>query len=691
MKLTNEQDDILRTVSDFETNIHINAVPGSAKTTTCLCIARTHPLKRILLLTYNKRLRLETLQKLNGLNNIHCHTFHSFGYSGFHETRCKDDIGLEYICKQNNLKVSFSYDLLIIDEAQDMTLLLYRFVKKCYSCFVNKCPIVVLGDSRQCIFSYKGADPRFLTRAPSIFDWNVYSWVQKTLSVTFRCSPSICDFINSCLTPSDLRLTPHKNDNDDDTTPIKPVYMIFDTWNENNMHKIVTLIETVLIDHQASLNDILILFASVKQTSTTGKDKPVKKLCNMLSAHGYSIAIQFDHSIDIDDEILQNKIWIANFHKVKGIERKHVFVFDFDSSYFTFYGKNMEDTILPNIIYVALSRASCTLHVINHERSANFAFVKREHVEQYCTYNKQYLNRVFHRQQLKRDDFKNRDVKPSKLCEHIDTLLLSECIAQVSVHRYNKGRPLLFSSKTKKHVHGSIENVSDINSEIVNILLQRLTDNTCNLKSLFWNTYDWLVKHGICHETYVLEDYETYDFSDMCAVTYLATAICSYKSDLIFRLKQLHSFNWFSPNMIQKTYQHLRLFIDQNVHVPLYEQGIDFYDSSFKRLFVGFIDCYDIVTDTVFEFKCTNTIENTHIIQTLVYRYMVDVSTPDTMYTSKTSSIYNMKTNERVDITASHETIRSIIENILQSKNNDGMAWIVHKTDDEFIQLCLEQ
>ena len=143
--------------------------------------------------------------------------------------------------------------------------------------------------------------------------------------------------------------------------------------------------------------------------------------------------------------------------------------------------------------------------------------------------------------------------------------------------------------------------------------------------------------------------------------------------------------------MIRKTYQYLRSFIDQNVHVQLYEQGIDFYDSSFKRLFVGFIDCYDIVTDTVFEFKCTNTIENTHIIQTLVYRYMVDVSIPDTMYTSKTSCIYNMKTNERVDITTSHETIRSIIENILQSKNNDGMAWIVHKTDDEFVQLCLEQ
>ena len=138
-------------------------------------------------------------------------------------------------------------------------------------------------------------------------------------------------------------------------------------------------------------------------------------------------------------------------------------------------------------------------------------------------------------------------------------------------------------------------------------------------------------KHKICHRTYVLDNYNTYDFSDMCAITYLATAICSYKLNLIFPFKQLRMYNWFSPKMIQKTYERLRLFIKQNVYVPLYEQVVEFHDLNIHQSFKGFVDCYDMLRDTVIEFKCTNNIENKHID--------------------------NMKTNECIEISASHETI----------------------------------
>ena len=211
MNLTPEQQDILETVSLLDTNVHINAIPGSAKTTTCLQIARVNPTRKILLLTYNKRLRKETLQRLNGLENIHVHTFHSFGYHNFHKKSCNNDIGLHHICTTEYYDVSFNYDMLIIDEAQDLTMLLYRFVKKCYTYFMKKCPIVVVGDSRQCIFSFQGANERFLTQASRIFQWNPFPWIHKTLSVTFRCPPSICGFINACLTPTDITLTSGAN------------------------------------------------------------------------------------------------------------------------------------------------------------------------------------------------------------------------------------------------------------------------------------------------------------------------------------------------------------------------------------------------------------------------------------------------------------------------------------------------
>jgi hypothetical protein len=131
------------------------------------------------------------------------------------------------------------------------------------------------------------------------------------------------------------------------------------------------------------------------------------------------------------------------------------------------------------------------------------------------------------------------------------------------------------------------------------------------------------------------------------------------------------------------------LYIEQNVYVPIYEQAVEFHDSNIQKSFKGFVDCYDMITDTVLEFKCTNNIEHKHIIQTIVYRYMADIVIPDTTYTSKTSHIYNMKTNEHIEISASHETIRSIIETILKSRNDETSSF--YKSNEQFIQVSLKQ
>lgn len=675
MNLTSEQRDILEAIAPFDKNLHINAIPGSAKTTTCLQIARVHPTRKILLLTYNKRLRKETLQRLNGATNIDVHTFHSFGYHNFHEKSCLNDIGLQRICTTEYYDASFAYDLLIIDEAQDMTMLLYRFVKKIYKYFEHKCPIVVVGDSRQCIFTFKGANERFLTLASSIFQWNSYPWVQKTLSVTFRCPPSVCAFINACLTPNDIALTSGK----EHVRDTKPCYVVCNVFLPI---RVVDIIRGLVTEEGAALHDILILFPSITTKNTT----PVSKLCNMLSNCGYNLCIQFDHTMDIDEEILHDKIWISNFHKIKGIERKHVIVYNFDSMYFKCYGRNLPPSVLPNILYVALSRTSGTLHLINNESNRPLEFVSRESITKHCTYSDSELNRVFSAEE--RSGSEEKKINPSTFSNHINSILLSTCIAQLSLESYNKQRPLCFASKTDRSKHGSIENISDVNSEIINILLQRSCGNTCNLEKLFVETYHWLMEHDVRDDRYVLDEYETYDFTDVPAVTYLATAIVSYKSNLIFRLKQLHTYDWLSRYMIERTFQNLESFIEGNIEVPLYEENVVVYDNYFKKSFVGYIDCYDVQTDVVYEFKCTNAIEDHHIIQTIVYRYIMDLMIPDVTYASKTSYIYNMKTNEHLEITASHKTIKGIIERILRFKNTNTFD---NESNDDFVRSCLKE
>ena len=114
--------------------------------------------------------------------------------------------------------------------------------------------------------------------------------------------------------------------------------------------------------------------------------------------------------------------------------------------------------------------------------------------------------------------------------------------------------------------------------------------------------------------------------------------------------------------MIQKTFQNLESFIKRNIEVPLYEENVDVYDNYFKKSFIGYINCNVTQADVMYEFKCTNAIDDHHIIQTIMYRYIMDLMITVVTYASKTSDIYNMKTNEHLEITASQKTIKGIIE-----------------------------
>ena len=59
----------------------VDSVAGSGKTTSVLYIAHTYPEHRILMLTYNARLKFETRSRATALclGNIEVHTYHSFG------------------------------------------------------------------------------------------------------------------------------------------------------------------------------------------------------------------------------------------------------------------------------------------------------------------------------------------------------------------------------------------------------------------------------------------------------------------------------------------------------------------------------------------------------------------------------------------------------------------------------------
>ncbi len=142
-------------------NMSIDAIAGSGKTSTCLLVAKTYPNLKFLLLTYNAKLRLETKMKTNEqkITNMEVHTYHSF-YNKYYNT-CTNDILLDMIIESKTKVKSelFTYDVIIMDESQDLRPILYRSAKKIYKDnTVKNAKLCVIGDKNQNIYKYQEAD-----------------------------------------------------------------------------------------------------------------------------------------------------------------------------------------------------------------------------------------------------------------------------------------------------------------------------------------------------------------------------------------------------------------------------------------------------------------------------------------------------------------------------------------------------
>ena len=148
-------------------NALVNSVAGSGKTTTALHVARKYWNQKILLLTYNRRLKEETrnLAWIKGLLNLEVHSYHAMGYL-YYNKNCFRDCGLREVVQNDSRPtiILTKYDIIIIDEAQDMTMLLFSFIQKLLRDIgenENYCPkLLLIGDINQEIFSFNNADNR---------------------------------------------------------------------------------------------------------------------------------------------------------------------------------------------------------------------------------------------------------------------------------------------------------------------------------------------------------------------------------------------------------------------------------------------------------------------------------------------------------------------------------------------------
>lgn len=724
-------------------NVIVNAVAGSGKSTTILSIARELPEKRILQITYNSRLRHEIKEKVDLLkfSNISIHTFHSLAVK-YYLPSAHTDTELRHILflKTPIKKPIPDFDILVLDEAQDMSLLYYQFVRK----FIldtrhTRLQLLVLGDYHQCLYQFKGADARFLTNAEQIWSFmDVFrepevkrrgrpskntstmkesNFVQCTLQTSYRITHPIAHFVNRVMLGEERMIACRGGE---------PVIYI-----RNSRHNIV---KTVVYEIQQLLeagdkpSDIFVLGGSVR-----GANSNIRKIENILVENNIPCYIpMFDQ--DKDDRVVDGKIVFSTFHAVKGRQRKHVFIVGFDQGYFHYIARTADPTVCPNTLYVAATRATHRLYLLEfgqHATDRPLDFLKLGHHEmidaEYVRFKGTPRILFYKPTDVESSSSKKlvekKNETPTGLIKFIsDSVMdvISPLIDRIFTCKTTRDCLILSDDEMVSvdipnvvATEYGFEDVSDLNGIALPAMyydeiqkkysqgLQQTIDNTnvlytmieASLLEMKDNEHQFL-KNIVKDLPTVCETIDDYLF--------LANVYVSIQERLYFKLKQIRrtDYNWLTPKMIELCKSRLDLVLrdecNENLTMPLTEHTIihhsmeelhekidvcllhHFSGTNLENFRFRFTAIVDLLTEkTLWELKCTTKINIDHQLQVIIYAWLWRITERE----PRDFKIFNIKTGEIWVLEASTEDLTTIVVSILKGRYGKT----IEKTDEEFL------
>lgn len=203
---TLDQEAIREQVSNGS-SLRIVAHAGTGKTSTLLWAFVGDP-RKVLFLEYNRDLRLQAkeLARLHGLSPLlTVHNYDSFLVEFYDPAAPSKDFQLalqQVLHKNTRPLMAIDFDVIVIDEAQDMTDAFALFVKKIL--IDNAClhtQLILAGDPKQTIYAFRGATTTHLVG--ETWDWPSTRGppLELSLAETFRFGDTLCGFVNSFCAP----------------------------------------------------------------------------------------------------------------------------------------------------------------------------------------------------------------------------------------------------------------------------------------------------------------------------------------------------------------------------------------------------------------------------------------------------------------------------------------------------------
>ena len=705
-KLSKEQQLILTYIRKGK-NIVVDAVAGTGKTTLILAVAEKIPTKKILQITYNSSLRLEVKHKVlqQELTNIKVHTYHSLAKRYYDVADFVTDTELRSLVlkKQSPKEPISSFDILVLDESQDITFLYFQFILKFIHDMGSPIQLLILGDYMQGLYDFKGADIRFLTLAKEIWKGfpllSTQSFVKTSMKMSFRITNQICSFVN------DVMLGEKRMEACRDDLPV-----IYIRNSMDNIHRIVSAEIQKLFAQGAQPCDIFILGSSVK-----GVNSNIRKLENRLVENNIPCHVPMLDNDKIDDRVIGGKVVFSTFHCVKGRQRKYVFVVGFDQSYLRFYARNKPTDVCPNTLYVAATRSMNGLYLLESDQYRDdqpLKFLKMNHVEmkQQPFIEFRGIQKTLF-EEIKDDEKKSlaHYITPTELIKFIPESVIDEIypLLEIIYIKESTTESLLEIPNIVETKQGFFEEVSDLNGIAIpsfyydylyqkwdiqttkksNILLNMIRSNIQNM-----NTNDHIflkrIVNDIPENIDKIEDY-----------LFVANISLAIQETLYFKLKQIDKteYNWISTDMMEKCKERMDQCIGMDCEktLPVIEKTIlNEKQDELHVLIDAFLETHfgnerrfrfharvDVITDNiVWEIKCTNKITVDHMLQMVIYKWLWDMSGQ----LPKEFKLFNIKTGEILRLEATGEQLNTIVLALLKGKYQDTVV----KTEEEFIADC---
>lgn len=665
-----EQQFIITSIGEGH-NVVADCVAGSGKTTTVLFLARQYPDKKILQVTYNKDLKSEVRQKADalGIKNLEIHTYHSLCVK-YYNKHAHTDGPLCSVVEANAPPIQPlpAYDIIVLDEVQDMNYLFYRLIKKLLRDCVGEPVLLVLGDRYQAINQYIAAESRFITLCSEIW---TRPFLSASLSTSYRLTAEMASFVNNIML-GESRIRTVKSG-----PPVQ--YVIANTFND--VARIASIITKKLKDGYGA-SDIFILAPSIKSSTS-----PIRKLENKLVELGIPCYYPTSDDTEIDTTVIAGKVVFCTFHQSKGRERQIVLLYAFDSSYFKYYAKDISPLVCPNILYVAATRAQHELIVIRNNagkdnRPLQFLHVQHERelfLNPYITISGCMFPNVRSIEPASADKHKT---SVTELTKHLKThsiyLLTKICDSIFTNTASSLWTPVAIVSKltTSK---GMCEEVSDINGLIIPGLYERQRKQRSTIEKKVLGHSE---SHPLVVKLYCETNMTTPNLVDYTKITVMYYSITQ---ELLNKIAQIPRFDWLTEEAVTQCHAIMKDHIPDDA---VYEKDIGIEDcADFPKYGkVSLRGIMDVVTDAdVYELKCVQELKLEHKLQLLIYAWLWHVSANFEKKGSRRFKLLNIRSGELWELAAGSPLLKEAMEIMLDNKYGKR----VDKSDDVFIEECL--